>query len=142
MDEKRALDQERFASVAIVITASIYALFAIWLGCSPVSLLRGFGIESETPSMLTEIRAFYGGVQLGIAAAMLWLLRERNLKAALLIGGLPLVGSASGRVIGLCYDGFSAMHLSFAVFEILGASICLAAYAFPKTVRRGDSPRD
>jgi hypothetical protein len=77
--------------------------------------------------MLTEVRAFYGGVELAIAAAMILLWRRGQLFASLLIGGLPLLGSAIGRCIGLLVDGFSKMHAGFAVLELFGAAVCLAA---------------
>jgi hypothetical protein len=76
--------------------------------------------------MLTEVRAFYGGVEMAIAVAMIVLWRRGDLFAAQVVGGLPLVGSASGRLIGLVVDGFSAMHLGFAGLEIVGAAFCLA----------------
>lgn len=76
--------------------------------------------------MLTEVRAFYGGVEMAIAAAMVVLWRRGDLFAALLVGGLPLVGSACGRFSGLVLDGYSGMHLGFAGLEIVGAAFCVA----------------
>jgi hypothetical protein len=116
----------RFPTVAIFITASIWAGFAIWLGVNPSVLLPAFGVESSTPQMLTEVRAFYGGVEMAIAVAMMVLWRRGDLFAALLVGGLPLVGAASGRLIGIVVDGFSAMHLGFAAMELFGAAFCFA----------------
>ena len=77
--------------------------------------------------MTTEIRAFYGGVEMAIAVAMVVLWRRGNGFAALLIGGLPLLGSAVGRGIGLVVDGWTSMHAGFALFELAGAAACLAA---------------
>jgi hypothetical protein len=116
----------RFPTVALLITAAIYAGFAVWLGTRPDALLTAFGIESSTPQMLTEIRAFYGGIELAIAVVMLLLWRRGDIFAALLIGGLPLAGSASGRCLGLLLDGFSALHASMAVVEAIGCAFCLA----------------
>ena len=93
------------------------------LGVTP---LPAFGVEESTPQMLTEVRAFYGGVEMAIAVAMIVLWRRGDLFASLLIGGLPLLGSASGRLIGLLADGFSIMHLGFAGLELVGAVFCLA----------------
>ena len=76
--------------------------------------------------MLTEVRAFYGGVEMAIAVAMIVLWVRGQLFASLLVGGLPLLGSSSGRFIGLVVDGFSSMHLSFAMLEVVGALFCLA----------------
>ncbi len=117
----------RFATVAIFITAISFAGFAIWLGINPNALLEGFGIEDRTPQMATEIRAFYGGIEMAIAVAMLLLWRRGDLFAALLIGGLALTGASSGRCIGMIVDGFSPLHAGFAAFEAVGAIVCLVA---------------
>ena len=116
----------RFATVAIFITAASWAGFAIWLGVSPGSLLPAFDIAASTPQMLTEVRAFYGGVEMAIALAMILLWRRGELFAALLIGGLPLAGSATGRCVGLIVDGFSSLHAGFAGLEAVGAAFCFA----------------
>jgi len=116
----------RLPTVAIFITAASWASFAVWLGVNPGALLPAFGVDESTPQMLTEVRAFYGGVEMAIAVAMIVLWRRGDLFAALVVGGLPLVGSASGRLIGLVTDGFSALHLGLAGLEIVGAAFCLA----------------
>ncbi|MDG2220462.1 MAG: DUF4345 family protein [Rubripirellula sp.] len=117
---------DRFCNVAIFITAISWAGFAVWLGTNPGALLPAFGVDESTPQMLTEVRAFYGGVEMAIAVAMIVLWYRGQLFAALLVGGLPLLGSASGRCVGLLVDGFSSMHLGFAILEIVGAAFCLA----------------
>ncbi|MEN1680981.1 MAG: DUF4345 family protein [Planctomycetota bacterium] len=122
----------RFANVALLITAAIWAGFAVWLGANPAALLSAFGVEARPPAILTEVRAFYGGVELGIALVMLLLWRRGELVAGLLVGGVPLLGSAAGRCFGLAVDGYSAMHAGFAVFELLGAAFCLAGCAAAK----------
>jgi hypothetical protein len=115
----------RLPTVAIFITAASWAGFAIWLGLNPGALLPAFGVDASTPQMLTEVRAFYGGVEMAIAVAMIVLWRRGELFAALLVGGLPLVGAAAGRCVGLIADGFSMMHLGFAGLEVVGAAFCL-----------------
>lgn len=116
----------RFADVVIFITAASWLGFAGWLGTNPGVLLPAFGVQESTPAMLTEVRAFYGGVELAIAAVMmiLWFREERF--ASLLVGGLPLLGSATGRFLGLVIDGYSTTHLGFALIELVGAAFCLA----------------
>ena len=119
------MTSNRLPTVAISITAASWAGFALWLGVNPGALLPAFGVEESTPQMLTEVRAFYGGVEMAIAVAMIVLWRRGDLFAALVVGGLPLVGSASGRLVGLVADGFSMLHLGFAGLEIVGAAFCL-----------------
>ncbi len=128
LDQTNTLIEEmnhRLPTVAIFVTAASWAGFALWLGVNPGALLPAFGIEASTPQMLTEVRAFYGGVEMGIAVAMIVLWRRSDLFAALLVGGSPLLGSASGRLIGLSIDGFSVVHLGFAGLELVGAAFCL-----------------
>ena len=114
----------RFETVVILITAVAWAGFGTWLGLSPGALLPAFGVNESTPEMLTEVRAFYGGVELAIAIAMIILWWRGDLFASLLIGGLPLLGAAMGRLIGIVVDGFYAMHIGFAALELLGAAFC------------------
>lgn len=118
---------QNFPVAVIWVTALTYAGFAVWLGTQPEALLEAFGIQDRTAEMATEIRAFYGGVELGIAAAMLWLLRRGSLIAALVIGALPLTGAATGRCIGMVVDGFSVTHAMFAGLEWVGSGVCYAA---------------
>lgn len=127
----------RLPVAVLLITAASYAGFGIWLGLRPADLLDAFGVESPTPGMLTEIRAFYGGVELAISAAMLILWRRQNLFAALLIGGLPLAGSAVGRSFGMITDGFSSLHAGFALLEAVGALFCLVAANAARGQARG-----
>ena len=119
---------QRMRTIVILVTAAVYAGFAVWLGVSPASLLGSFGIEQSTPAMLTEIRAFYGGIEIGIALVMLILWKQGLASASLLVGGLPLAGSASGRMMGMLIDGFSWLHLVLAAVEFLGCAACLVAY--------------
>ena len=117
----------RFSTIVIFVTAACWAFFAVWLGTNPGALLPSFGVMRQTPAMLTEVRAFYGGVEAAIAVAMITLWKREQRFAALLVGGLPLLGSAVGRLCGLALDGYSNLHLSFAGFELLGFGFCLAA---------------
>lgn len=113
----------RFAAVVTFITAAIFAEFAVWSGTDPEALLAAFGMDRVTSEMLTEIDAFYGGVDKAIAVTMVILWWRGELFAALLVGGLALVGSGSGWEIGMLIDRFSSTHASFAVGELLSGAL-------------------
>lgn len=132
----------RLPTVTLLITAGTYAGFALWLGTTPEALLAAFGIEATTPGMRTEIRAFYGGLELGLAAAMLVLWRRGDLAAALLVGGLPLLGSAAGRLLGQIADGPAGLHLAFAALEAFGGGLCLLAATKVGDELRSHAPRE
>lgn len=125
----------KLPAVTILIVAATWAGFAVWLGLSPGALMSAFGVDVSTPAMLTEVRAFYGGVEMAIAVAMFVLWRRGDSFASLLVGGLPLLGSALGRCFGMLADGFSTMHLGFAALEIVAAGLCF----FGCTVVAGQS---
>ena len=132
----------RVFTIVILMTAAIYAGFAVWLGVCPHALLEAFGIQQPTSAMMTEIRAFYGGVEIAIAVAMLLLLRRGDRFAALLIGGLPLACSALGRCLGLMLDGYSGLHAGFAVIEAVGGAVCLIGCLFVTKRAEDDSMAD
>ncbi|MBX3422595.1 MAG: DUF4345 family protein [Pirellulaceae bacterium] len=115
----------RFASAVIWSTALTYLGFAIWLGGWPQALLGVFGIEQQPPAMLTEIRAFYGGLEFGIAAVMVILWLRSAPAAALLVGGLPLGGAAAARCLGMLVDGYSSTHAMLAGAELSGMIVCV-----------------
>ena len=133
---------DRFANVVIFITAASWAGFAFWLGIQPAALLPAFGVNESTPAMLTEVRAFYGGVELAIAVGMLVLWWRGELFASLLVGGLPLFGSASARCLGLIIDGYSPMHVGFASLELIGALFCAAGCMAASTKKDAPPFRD
>lgn len=133
---------QTFPKTVLWITAVIYAGFAIWLGAFPSSLLEAFGIQESTPEMLTEIRAFYGGIELGIAITMLVLWHQDHVPGALLVGGVPLACSATGRAIGMMADGFSTVHTIFAMVEAFGFACCVAGYRIANRKSESDKESD
>ena len=96
----------RFPTVVLLITASVYAGISIWLFVRPAALLEMFGIETSTAQMLTEIRAFYGGLEFGIALVMLILWRRGEVAAGLLAGGLISTAARIGDYMGWDVSGF------------------------------------
>ncbi|MDP1563518.1 MAG: DUF4345 family protein [Pirellulaceae bacterium] len=114
-------------TMVIWLTAAVWAGIGMWFGISPQSLLSIMGVEESTPQLKTEMRAFYGGVELAIAVVMLILWRRQESFAALLVGGVPLGFSAAGRCLGMAVDGFSSLHLGLAAVEASGALLCLYA---------------
>lgn len=114
-------------TMVILFTAAVWSGIALWFGISPESLLLIMGVQESTPLMKTEMRAFYGGVELAIAVVMVILWRRQESFAALLVGGVPLAFAAAGRCLGMVVDGFSSLHLGLAVVEASGAFLCLYA---------------
>ncbi len=100
---------------------------------SPVSMLELTGGSASTPAAITDVRATYGGLQLGLGAYLLWsALAPERIPSALL--ALSLVAGAVGgcRLLGVLIDGdfgptllIGPIHISALVFEL---STCVLAF--------------
>ena len=113
---------------AFVLVAAIGCLLAPSLFAQQAEIVA-------TPSALTEIRAFYGGLQLGIGFYLVWCLRSRARTAQ----GLVLVGLAVGaagvaRAFGVVIDGAPTAH-HLANLGIEAATVALVAIALTRMRR-------
>lgn len=113
---------DRFARGLVLVTGVTWLVFAAWLTIDPAAVPRAFGVEEVPPGLRTELRAFYGGVEagLGLTILMLW---RRDLRAAALLGALPLLGSAVMRAAGCLLEGFVPIHAILGVPELLGGGL-------------------
>ena len=95
---------------------------------APGSLAEQVG-WSSTPAGLTEIRAFYGGVQLGLGCFLIWCSRSRDrLLAGLLVAGLAVGGIGAARAVGLLLDGApTSYHLANLAVEIATVLVVVVA---------------
>ena len=110
---------------ALILTLLTYLAFALWLGLQPEALLSAFKVSLDTRGLLTEIRAFYGGIELGIAATMALLWWRGDRWGALIAGGVPLACAAAIRLLSLPIDGVLRLHLWIALAEASGGALCL-----------------
>ncbi len=117
-------------SSAFVLLAGISCLVA------PASFAQQAGLAAA-PSALTEIRAFYGGLQIGIGCFLFWCIRQRTLTfAGLLLVGLAVGGAGMGRGFGMLVDQVStAFHLTNLAIE--AATVGLVVAAISRSRRRG-----
>ena len=117
------------------VTALTWIGFGGWLLLDPAALLRAFDVADAPPMFLAELRAFYGGVEIGIGVVIALLIR-RQPDAAALVGATTLLGAATGRIIGMLVDAASLLLAAFAGLELLGAGLNLWAW---RCARRGDN---
>ena len=106
------------------------------IGCllAPGSFAQqaGFSLNS---SALTEIRAFYGGLQLGIAGFLIWCLRDPGrTSTGLLLGGLAVGGAGLGRVVGMAIDEVSTTH-HLANLGIESATVAVVVVALKRLAK-------
>ena len=113
---------------ALAILTAVVLLSGLGSVVAPSSLTQQAGLVA-TPSGLTEIRAFYGGLQIGVGLFLLWCLRQQAMiPAGLLLVGLAVGGAGIARVLGMAVDGEpTRFHLVNLAVEI--GTVSLVAFA-------------
>jgi hypothetical protein len=126
----------RFARIALMLAALGLIGFGAPLLVKP-SLLGIVGVRLPRPAAATEIRAFYGGLELGLAAFFLAAARrEAWLRPALFAQAAGFGGIVIARLVGIVIDG-SASPMIFLFAAIEGAGALLGAVALRRLGRSG-----
>jgi len=85
---------------------------------APELMTKPLGIASIEAMGWTDLRATYGGFQLGMAGFLWWCLRDPLRTEAGLVAFACLVAAlACGRLVGFALDGFTPAMLAAAVLE-------------------------
>lgn len=119
----------RLARTVLVLCSAAWAGFGVMLLVWP-HRLDGVGLQVDTALARIEVRGFYGGLELGIAAFLAWsALRTARLRSALVLAALTLGGTALGRLVGIALEGGSttAQMWTFATMELVGAALASTA---------------
>ena len=100
------------------------------------SLLGVVGVELARPSAATEIRAFYGGLELGLAAFFIAAAMRGGawLRPALFAQTAAFGGIVIARLVGILVDG-SAEPMIWLFAALEGAGAVLGAVALRKIGR-------
>lgn len=102
----------------LAFVAAVFGLFGLLYMIEPANLSQMAGLQANA-SGLTDIRATYGGFQLGFCFYLLWIVLSEQRLAGLVACALVSGFVAAGRILGLAVDGeFSNFHLIGLLFEI------------------------
>ncbi|CAA0079057.1 Uncharacterised protein [Zhongshania aliphaticivorans] len=98
-----------------------------WLLYDPAALSSYAGVAALNATGEAELRAMYGGMELAIAAAVLFAILRPSWRChVLFLNGVVAGGIGAGRLIGLVLAGdVSIYSLSALGFEISTVVICL-----------------
>ena len=113
--------------ILILLSAAAFAGFGVWFLAAPSALEDFASIGLSDPAARAEIRAMYGGLELGLAAFFRWCaLSEQRYEAGLTASALAFLGLAIARLAGMALDSaFTAMHLSVFAVEVLASGLAL-----------------
>ena len=125
------------ARLSLGVSALAFAFFGVCFLIAPTSLGR-IGAMLYHPNAVTEIRAFYGGLELGIAAFfVLALQRPAWFVPALMLQALALGATAAARLVGIAGGGTTEIMLALAAAEAAG---CVLAIVALSSLRREQRP--
>ena len=94
-----------FAKILLVVYGVVTAAFGAWALAAPQSLAGLLGYTLLTPGAVTELRAFYGGLELALGGYWLLAALRRDMLAAGLLsmilvwGFVALVTEVAGLVL-------------------------------------------
>ncbi|HLL52181.1 MAG TPA: DUF4345 family protein [Myxococcaceae bacterium] len=110
-----------FTRVILFLNVLLFLGFGLAFTAWPARMAQTPGIPLPSPSALSDVRAIYGGMELGFAAYLAVCVYRRETVKGLLAATLVLGGTAVGRGIGLAVDGFSPITLRLLFAEGFGA---------------------
>ena len=95
----------KFAKLILVVYGLMFLYFGVLLFVRPTAIADTIPLELTDPTAVAEIRAFYGGLELGLAAFLIASgLRRTFMRPALwLLFGISL-GLTLGRIVGIFVD--------------------------------------
>jgi hypothetical protein len=116
--------------VVLALNGGFCVLAGIACVVAPASLAEQAGL-SVTPSALTEMRAFHGGLLVGLGCFQFWCLRRPVLTfAALLMVALSVGGAGVARVLGMLVDrdptSYHLMNLAIEVTTVAVVTFALS----------------
>ena len=130
---------ERFGKAVILVDALIFLGLGAVMLYDPLPLLAGVGVGAVGPESVagsTELRAMYGGLELGLGLfCLLGLLRPAYLAPALAMSTLALAGLGAGRLAGILLAAPTPLLLKLLLSEVVSAG--LNAVAWWRIERRG-----
>lgn len=116
---------DRLVVAGLAFSGLVFTGFGVAFALWPVEMFAPLGEPLTSPAARTDVRALYGGLQLGVG---LWLLhsifRPAERRAALRLGLMSYASLAVTRFAGLAFDGsMSRVSLGLLAAETLGALI-------------------
>ena len=120
-----------------------WAGFGLACFLMPTAVLSMTGVELTTSASLTEVRAMYGGAQLGFGAFLVAAsLRTDLARPALIALAFVMGGFALGRLFGIALDGSTdAVNLASLATEVFTSGLAVTTLRLQRvevtTVDRG-----
>lgn len=119
----------KFAKILLLLYGVVTAAFGVWAVALPQSLAGVLNYSLLTPGAVTELRAFYGGLELALGAYWLLAALRRDLVSAGLLSMILVWGFvAASRLLGFAVDGaVTTPSIVALATEVAGCVLAAAA---------------
>lgn len=119
----------RVAQIYLGLTALMSVLFGVIYLVAPYSMTDQMGFGQLAPTALTDVRATYGGMQIGMGLFLFWCLSPSRVRTGLLFTLLSVGTLAICRCIGIAIDGeFNSGLKAALIFEGVWTAITLILF--------------
>jgi len=114
---------ERLRVGWLALSAAIFLALGVSALAAPASFLPSVGMRMVGPGANVEVRAMYGGLELGLGLLLVgWTWRPARRRDALWVLAASRGGLGLGRLLGLAAAGGGPrVMVAFCVFELVGA---------------------
>lgn len=121
-----------FSRLVLAIAALGLLGFGVWMLIAPQAVLAEIGISLQGPAALTEIRAFYGGLEIGLGLALCFCLlvpgwQRPGLALAALCFGVVALSRGVGMLVDGSGGGFLVGALAFEAMVCIASLLALRA---------------
>lgn len=113
--------------ILIGLAAAAFGAFGLLFLVSPALLGDFAAVGLAEAAARAEIRAMYGGLEIGLAVFLVWCARaQTRFEAGLMASALGFLGLASGRIAGMALEGAWTTPLiaALAVEIVAGTLAC------------------
>jgi hypothetical protein len=119
----------RFPRLILAVNALLFLALGVWFTLSPDGL-TSVGLDPTTADARAELRATYGGFELGVGAFLAWctLGDARRLSAGLLAAACAIGGFGVGRAVGIVVDG-PELPIFWALLAVEAAGVTVSLLA-------------
>ena len=123
-----------FSRLVLVVTGTVFIAYGIAFLAVPVLMAAGAGIALPVPTAVTDVRAVYGGLQLGLGCLLICWSRRPSLTTAGLYAIVATLGGITlGRTLGIVVNrSAETANVIVLAFEATGPICAFVALAWER----------